>query len=279
MKNKLAIICSGGGMTCAYNGGVVYALEKKYNLFTSSLLQPIIFGGSGSSGNVAYAVAGSAKSIRRVWVDLLPTRKFLNLFRFWRMMNIDYLIDTVFKKQEPLPMDKAYASSINLLIATTNSKTGKVKFFSNHTPKIDLFEVLRASKALPVFYNKKVCIKGHSYIDSYCSSSSYYLYKKAKSLGATHFIIIKNDPVHKLIDFLYQIWIYSKGPKFGKNHWKLFRTLIKNRESLKNKPNTIIISPKKILPTSFLNNTKHFLKAAYDKAAVTCQVIKRYINF
>src|SRR5258708_2202284 len=99
--SKIAIVFSEGGMSCAYSVGVTLGLINKYKL-----TQPdIMIGSSGSTGILAYFVAGQYEAGRNIWENLLSTRKFISFFRLWRIMDIDYVIDEVFKKQEQLDVE------------------------------------------------------------------------------------------------------------------------------------------------------------------------------
>ena len=98
MNGKLALILSGGGMTCAYSAGATVGLVDKYNFKNPD----IAIGSSGGAGTLAYYVAGQYDAIRNIWTNLLATRKFINSLRFWKIIDIDYVIDVVFTKQEPL---------------------------------------------------------------------------------------------------------------------------------------------------------------------------------
>jgi predicted patatin/cPLA2 family phospholipase len=46
-------------------------------------------------------------------------------------MNIDYLINEVFKKQDVLDVSNIYNSNIQFFVPVTNSKTGEIKYFNN----------------------------------------------------------------------------------------------------------------------------------------------------
>ena len=164
MKEKIAIIVSGGGMACSYNAGVLIGLINKYRTFKPD----IVIGGSGGAGISAYYISRQKKSLKNIWLNLLSDRKFINPFRFWKIINVDYLIDEIFKKQDPLDLDKVCFSKIKYFIATTNNKTGKVKYFSNKK-KSNILEALRASMAIPIVYGKTVEIDGDRYCDSVLS--------------------------------------------------------------------------------------------------------------
>lgn len=84
-------------------------------------------------------------------------------------MDIDYLIDVVFKQQAPLDVQQIEKSSIDYYIATTNARTGEVEYFSPKNEK-NVFELMRASKAIPFFYGKSISINGQRYHDGSNSS-------------------------------------------------------------------------------------------------------------
>src|SRR3990167_2695216 len=77
---KIAIVASEGGMSCAYSVGAILALVEKFDLVNPYL----VIGSSGSTGTFAYYVAGQYKSIRNIWENLLPSKKFIS----WLRLNI-----------------------------------------------------------------------------------------------------------------------------------------------------------------------------------------------
>lgn len=153
---KIAIVLSGGGMTCVYQVGVLQALREKF-----AVAPDIIVGSSGSAGTVAYFATEQFETIKHIWLDLLSTNKFISLWRIWKIMDIDYLIDVIFKKEALLDVLKLTKTKAKYFIAATNSETGRVRWFTNGAEQY-IFEILRASKAMPVAYNKRVGIGGHS---------------------------------------------------------------------------------------------------------------------
>ncbi len=247
---KIGIIASGGGMSCAYSVGVILALVDKYN-FTNPYL---VIGGSGSTGTLSYYVAGQYKEVKNIWENLLSTKKFVSFVRPTRIMDIDYLIDEVFKKQEPLNTEKISKSNIKFLIAVTNIETGKLEYFSNKEG-VDIFELLRASSAIPIAFNKTVTIQHKEYIDGGMGNSFYSHIDKAKQEGADVLIAIDSTNHGKFGDFLVKIWSFFQRKSFRQGF---------NVHSLKlnNYPELIQIKPTIPLPTTTLDNKReHILKS------------------
>ncbi len=150
---KIAIIASEGGISCAYSVGAILALIEKFDLVNPYL----VIGSSGSTGTFAYYVAGQYKSIENIWKNLLPSKKFISWKRLHKIMDIDYLIDDIFKKQDTLDVEKIKSSKIKFYISATNIETGNPEYFGNQS-NVDIFEALRASSAAPIVYNKLVNI-------------------------------------------------------------------------------------------------------------------------
>lgn len=99
------IVTSGGGMWCAYSAGVLDALARELN-FTSL---DIAGAASGSVGNLFYYLAGQIGVGKRIWTTYLPTKEFVRFFSR-PALQIDYLIDTVFRKLVPLD-EQAFTAS------------------------------------------------------------------------------------------------------------------------------------------------------------------------
>lgn len=244
---------SGGGMACSYGAGTLLALRQKYDFKNPD----IIIAGSGGAGTAAYFVSGQYDSIKNIWSNLLSTKKFINLFRFWRVIDIDYLIDEVFKKQDILDKEKVFNSSINFLVPLTNAETGRVKYFSNRS-KINIFEVMRATKALPILFNKSIRIQGKHYCDSYMATSLRHNALKAIELGADKLIIVDNEAHNVLKYTIFKILAVTKRGEFRDNYSRY----LKEMASIEFPSNVqvIFLEPKKRLKVTTLNNNQKMLK-------------------
>jgi predicted patatin/cPLA2 family phospholipase len=62
MPNKLAIIMSGGGMSCSYGAGVTTALIEKFNIINPD----IVIARSGSAGTGSYFISKQYDSIKNI---------------------------------------------------------------------------------------------------------------------------------------------------------------------------------------------------------------------
>src|SRR3989338_10270539 len=117
-RDLTAIVCSGGGMRSAHGAGFLYALATQLGLTAPD----VMVGSSGDAGNVLYFSAGQYESLKRIWTELLSTPKFISPLRFWRVMDINYLVDTVFKEQERLDTDALGLSAIRWFVSIEDSR-------------------------------------------------------------------------------------------------------------------------------------------------------------
>lgn len=258
MKPKTAIIASGGGTACSYGAGAMLALIEKYK-FTEP---DIIIGGSGSVGACSYYVAKQYAQFKNIWLNLICTKKFINHKRLWKIIDIDYVIDTIFKKQDPLDAYKVYSSKINYLIPATNHDTGNIEYFSNRK-KDDIFEAMRASMALPIVYNKVVKINNKNYCDTYNSSCIQLNMLKAISLGAKKLIVIDNEVLNHLDEFGFDAWIKLQTEDFQKNYSKNLKRRIKIK--IPKNIKAVFLKPKKELKIGALNNDKVILRKTFNQ--------------
>lgn len=147
-------------MKSAHGAGFLHTLATKFGITTPD----IMIGSSGDAGNLAYFSSGQYEGMKRVWTQLLSTPKYISFLRPWRVVDVDYLIDTVFKKQEVLDVEKIQNSTIHWFIPMSDFDTGYTQYV-NAKDKLDLFEVLRATMAIPLAFGRKIPISGKRYID------------------------------------------------------------------------------------------------------------------
>jgi len=186
-RNKTAIILVGGGMKSAHGAGFLHAMATHLGIADPD----IIIGSSGDSANALYFCARQYDTMERVWTQLLSTPQFIALWRFWKIMDVDYLIDTVFKREAPLDVAALKKSAIHWAVPVTDFDTGKVLYASSGSG-LDPFEILRASKAIPILFGKKVPLAHGRYIDGEFGPILQDHVDHAVSLGARNILIINH---------------------------------------------------------------------------------------
>ncbi|MES2982335.1 MAG: patatin-like phospholipase family protein [Verrucomicrobiota bacterium] len=190
--SKLAVVCAGGGTSCSYSGGALSALGRELGLIHPDYM----IAASGSAGSAIYYLTGQYDSIQRIWTQHICSPQFLSFKRLHKMMDVDYLVDTIIRKFEPLDLAKLTDIRTRYFIPVKNSTTGKGRFISCRE-EADIHEVLRATKALPFFYARKVNIGGELFVDSAFTITKEHGVSKALELGATHILVLEINARNK----------------------------------------------------------------------------------
>jgi len=247
-KKKIALILGGGGMSTSYVVGALAALKKEHKLKPD-----IIIAASGSAGTASYFVSGQLTvGIKRIWLKEILSPKFISGKGFFKNVNIDYLVDEVFKKKVKLKTEKLYDAQTILAIPMVNAKTGALKYFSNQDA-VDWFEVLRAAKAMPIFYKNPVKISHGHYHDSHLSAAPETHPQKARELGATHIISIHStsEALRRESSAIEKIWYYMKKNKKFRRHYRKIKNIQEGASEY-----NITLFPSRI-PFANLLDTKH----------------------
>ncbi len=273
MTEKLAIIASGGGMTCSYTAGSVLGLVDKFKLTSPD----IVIGGSGSAGTMSYYVSGQYDSIRNIWENLLATKEFISYPRFWKVIDIDYLIDKVFKEQVKLNTENIYKSPIDFFIPLTNITTGLIEYFSNRDPSKNIFKAMRATKAMPLVYGRQVQVGESDYCDTKLSSNLAANVEKAKELGAEKIIAFNTSHSSPIVDAVLNQWVKAKSKTFRQNYSSELRRL----QELSINDSVFLLSPATKPQASMLDNDQAALKATVNQGyeeTVNNEQLEAYLN-
>lgn len=186
-RSKTAIVLVGGSMKSAHGAGFLYALEKDLRLPRPD----IMIASSGDAANLAYYCSGQVEEMKRIWLELLSTPKFISLWHLWRVMNVDYLVDEVFKKQAPLDVGKLLTSPIEWFVPLSDFATGKTLYASAKSG-LDPFEMLRAAKAIPFLFGKRIPLHRERYIDGELGPILQDHVDKAVESGARNIVIVNH---------------------------------------------------------------------------------------
>jgi predicted patatin/cPLA2 family phospholipase len=223
---KTALILTGGGMKCSYSAGALIALEKEFGFRSPD----IVIAGSGGAGIASYYLAGQYDLIRPMWEEIAPSKRLLDPLgplKGRRILDIDYLVDDIMQKQHPLNISRVKESGADYLISATNAKNGKVEFF-NTSSEPGLYEMVRATMAMPVAYGKTVKIGEGRYFDTFNSSLGINgKIDKAMELGAERVIVLASVAVdHNYHGYvvpsgLRSFYLFSlfKGRGFRENYY------------------------------------------------------------
>jgi len=222
---KTAWIFAGGAARSVYTAGVLYALCEM------DIPRPdIIIGCSGMAPTSICYVTGQKEIIKNVWCRSLSTTKFVSFWRLWKIVDINYLIDTVLKENNPLDMKKLKESPITVYWPVTNSETGEINYISNETG-LDIWEVLRAAVSVPICTNLFSVmgnpVNGQYYSDSPPASRFQLHIKKAAEEGAERIIVF--DSWHTDENptgyFISKVYACLRNGEFRRNQLSYFREM------------------------------------------------------
>lgn len=270
-KELTAIICSGGGMKGAHGAGFLYALATELGITAPS----IMVGSSGDAGNVLYFSAEQYEGMKHIWTELLSTSKFISFLRFWRVMDINYLIDTVFKKQEPLNTDALKNSPIRWFVPMSDYDTGRTRYVSAEDA-LDPFEVLRASAAIPIVFGEKIPIDGNRYTDGELGPTLQDHVTQVLRQGVKRILIINHtSPWHALSRAVYEGYA-AHTPKGM--HDAIIRDLSTNVFHMSAPDATVIVVAPQNLPAGNLTRHQGKLQATFEQGVTDARAIEKELT-
>ena len=254
---KTAIILPGGGVKCAYTAGALIALGKKLGITTPD----IAVASSGSVGPLMYYLTNQYDEGERAWIRFIPSKEFIRYFPYPRI-DVDYLVDKVMKEYLPLDTDKLATATTRYFIPVTDEDTGITQFISNET-WFDPFEVMRAAKAIPMFYHRHIFLGAHHYMDGGIGDGPQALVDKAIAEGATNILVISNTAVAKPREYksFYKAYAYWQRKP-------LETTLLRFTDRVENitfPPGVkgLNISPTEPLPVGLMTRNKRCVAEAF----------------
>jgi hypothetical protein len=187
-RGKTAIIAIGGGMRSARGAGFLYTLGATLKLPVPDLL----VGTSGSAASVLYFASGQYETMRHIWTEMVATPEFISHVRVWRMMDVNYLIDTILKVRGPLDVEALKRSPSRVIVPILNIESGVVEF-ADAQKAADPFELLRAAKALPFFFGQPVKIGNAEYTDGELGLIPQDLINYVASCGASRVLLLDDS--------------------------------------------------------------------------------------
>lgn len=159
MKAKLFV--QGGGMRGLYSLAVLARLEE-LNLRDDFAT---VEGASAGAINGAYFIAGQACDAVGIYTEMLTSKKFIKYSRLGKILDIDFMVDSVLKQEYPLRVSRYWDSETEMRTILCNASTAQEFVVTNRMRDVDVYELFRATAALPLLYHKKVLINGVEYVD------------------------------------------------------------------------------------------------------------------
>jgi predicted patatin/cPLA2 family phospholipase len=189
IKKNTALIVEGGGLRGAYAVGV---LKKLYEYGGPHQFKAIYAVSSGVFA-ATFFLAEQVEYMENTWRNLVHGSqliKFTNFFRRKPILRLDYLID-LFKGPVLLDLDKVFNSNQSLTYVLTDYKTGLPSYVD--AKKEHIFDMMKASSALPFVYHRPVYINNRRYFDG-GHSDGIPIQKVIKS-GYDEIVVVLTRPI------------------------------------------------------------------------------------
>ncbi len=210
-----------------------------------------IYGSSSGAINGAYLLSGQADMAATGYADHLNGESpFINYCRLGKIVDIDYLIDGILKHSEtPLDVKAVVDSPTVLHTVLTDYETAEpVEITSKQVGAWDasgnlMYELFRATAAMPLFYDRVVEIDGKKYVDGgVCDAIPLF---RAIEAGCTDITVVttrnpgfrrtKKKGIIRALGLLALAW-----------HPKLLRQKLLNEDILFNKTMNLLQDPSKL---------------------------------
>lgn len=208
---KLALVVEGGGMRGIYSGGVMVSMEE---LGLSGVFDNV-YGESAGGPNCCYFLSGQGKLGIRIYLEDLPSRKFVNPVRLGRMLDVDYVVDEVIAKIKPLDSERVLQSPSDLFLSVTHALTGRPRLIDVKRDGVPLLTVLKASAAIVPLYNHYVWIDGEPYVDGGIANP--IPITNAVEHGCTHILVLLTRPrdfVNQPLPWWHRAWVRRLGRRW-----------------------------------------------------------------
>jgi predicted patatin/cPLA2 family phospholipase len=176
-------------MRGVYSLGVLAALEEMG--FSSSFDH--VAGSSAGAHNGAHFITRQARYGVETYIEHLSNRRFIDLRRLNRPVDVDYLIDHVVRHVRPFNLPALLSASTVLHIALTDALDAKAYYVTNRMQGIDLWEAFRATAAVPILYNRFVKVGDRLCLDGSISDRIPLL--RLMDYGCRYIVVVLTKPL------------------------------------------------------------------------------------
>lgn len=158
---KIALVLEGGAMRAAGPAGGAVALG---HLGLTEIFDEV-YATSAGVMNAGFFLSGEADMGITIYFEDLTTGRFIKPLRFWKMVDVDFVIDDVVVNRKPLNIEKILKSPTRLYVAVMN-EAGEGSIIDTKLTKTPLRQLIKAALAMPVLYNRTVEVEGKRCMDA-----------------------------------------------------------------------------------------------------------------
>src|SRR5262252_3996207 len=158
---KVALIVEGGAMRGVISCAALMGLE---DLGMTHIFDEV-YGASAGAVNAAYFLAGQAAYATTIYYQKINNTRFIRRLWHRKIVDIDDLFDSIIAGDRPLRIEKVLSSRSRLFITIADAATGEAFLGLAQTSDTPLLTLLKASTAIPLFYNGLVTVNGRECFD------------------------------------------------------------------------------------------------------------------
>jgi len=182
---KTALVVEGGAMRGIFSCGILDEFIA-HDFYPFDLCIGV---SAGASNSAAYLAKMQGRNLR-VYMDYSLRPEFIRYGRFLtggHLLDLDWMWD-VTAQELPIDTDTLFSQQCEFLAAATCSSTGQVHYLKPDAE--NLFSVLKASSALPIFYRNTVTLDGRQWSDGGVSDA--IPVREAYRRGARRILVLRS---------------------------------------------------------------------------------------
>lgn len=245
------LVLEGGGLRGAFVAGALAELDDSSGLRFSH-----IFATSAAAASAAYLLAGQIDRALSIWRERTHGGQLISarhLLRGRGLMDIEGLVQ-VFQRELALDAGGVAGSPTCLRVAVTNCVTGAADHVA--ATESNIFQLLKATMALPVVYGRVVHVEGVPYIDGGVADA--IPFEAALALQPSRVIVVTTRPLGyrkaqvrfggDLLRYNYRAFP-ALWPAL-RNRWECYNRSIVKLEAFERLGRVEVIRPLQALPAS-----------------------------
>ena len=151
-----------------------------------------VYATSAAVMNAGYFISNQPFLGISTYFDSCTNGKFINPWRFWKIIDVDYIFDHVAVHEKPLDVKAVLQSPSKLFVAVIDKSNGEGFVVDVQAARTPLLRVLKASAAIPVFYNRAVEIDGRPCMDGGLAIP--FALPQALRSGCTDVLVLSTRP-------------------------------------------------------------------------------------
>lgn len=191
-NQRRALIVGGGGLKGAYTVGV---LRRLYDYIGPDQFDAIYTVSVGVFACTFFA-AHQIQTMENTWREYVHGSQLIDylnpLFRGRAILDLDYLVEIFQSSKSFLDLERVAVATPDIFYGLTDYKTAAATWFDARRNRDIIFDLMRASCALPAVYHQQVRINGRRYIDGGVSNP--IPVKKAIDDGFSNLVVVLNRP-------------------------------------------------------------------------------------